>query len=46
VGWKAAIRVPSDKDPARREAETRSFGTTNREVLALADWLRSWQVPA
>ena len=26
--------------------ETRSFGTTRREVLALADWLRSWQVPA
>jgi len=42
----ATIRVPSDKDPARRAAETRSFGTTRREVLALADWLRSWQVPA
>ncbi|HEY5989140.1 MAG TPA: transposase [Streptosporangiaceae bacterium] len=27
-------------------AETREFGTTKREVLALADWLRSWQVPA
>ena len=26
--------------------ETRSFGTTKREVLALADWLRCWQVPA
>src|SRR5690242_1067401 len=26
--------------------ETRSFGTTKREVLALADWLRAWQVPA
>src|SRR5439155_2213628 len=34
------------KDPSRRAAETRSFGTTKREVLALADWLRSWQVPA
>jgi transposase len=42
----ATIRVPSDKDPARRAAETRTFGTTKREVLALADWLRSWQVPA
>jgi transposase len=42
----AAIRVPSEKDPARRAAETRSFGTTRREVLALADWLRCWQVPA
>ena len=40
------IRVPSDRDPARRMQETRSFGTTRREVLALADWLRSWQVPA
>ncbi len=42
----ATIQVPSDKDPVRRAAETRSFGTTKREVLALADWLRSWQVPA
>src|SRR5215468_431371 len=42
----ATIRVPSDNNPARRAQETRSFGTTKREVLALADWLRSWQVPA
>ena len=42
----ATIRVPSDKDPARRMAETRAFGTTKKEVLALADWLRCWQVPA
>ncbi|MGH3231641.1 MAG: IS110 family transposase, partial [Streptosporangiaceae bacterium] len=41
----ATIRVPSDKDPARRAQETRSFATTRRGVLALADWLRSWQVP-
>src|SRR6185437_16006584 len=46
AGMVATIRVPSDKNPARRAAETRSFGTTKREVLALADWLRSWQVPA
>jgi len=46
AGMVATIRVPSDKNPARRAAETRSFGTTEREVLALADWLRSWQVPA
>src|SRR2546427_7083908 len=46
AGLAATIRVPSDKNPARRAAETRSFGTTRREVLALADWLRSWQVPA
>jgi len=40
------IRVPSDKDRSRRAQETRMFGTTRREVLALADWLRSWQVTA
>src|SRR6266700_6140843 len=46
AGMVATIRVPSDSNPARRAAETRSFGTTKREVLALADWLRCWQVPA
>ena len=46
AGMVATIRVPSDKNPARRASETRSFGTTKREVLALADWLRCWQVPA
>jgi transposase len=42
----ATIRVPSDQSPGRRAQETREFGTTRREVLALADWLRCWQVPA
>ena len=42
----ATIRVPSDKDPARRASETRGFGATRREALALADWLRCRQVPA
>ena len=42
----ATIRVPSDGNPARRASETRSFTSTKRGVLALADWLRSWQVPA
>jgi transposase len=46
AGLAATIRVPSDANPARRASETRSFGTTRREVLARADWLRSWQVPA
>ena len=46
VGLFATIRVPSERDPARRMAETRSFGTTRKQVLALADWLRCWQVPA
>jgi transposase len=38
------IRVPSDTRPGRRQQETRTFGTTRRQLLALADWLRSWQV--
>lgn len=46
AGMAATIRVPSDRDPSRRASETREFGTTRREVLALADWLRAWQVPA
>ena len=46
AGMVATIRVPSDKNPAWQMAETRSFGTTKKEVLALADWLRCWQVPA
>ena len=46
AGMAATIRVPSEKNPARRAQETREFGTTKREVLALADWLRAWQVPA
>src|SRR5262249_52105114 len=46
AGMVATIRVPSERDPARRAAETRSFGTTKKEGLALADWLRAWQGPA
>jgi transposase len=46
VQMAATIRVPSDGNPARRAAETREFATTRRGVLALADWLRCWQVPA
>jgi transposase len=42
----ATIRVPSEGNPARRAQETRGFATTRRGVLALADWLRCWQVPA
>jgi transposase len=42
----ATIRVPSETNPARRMAGTRSFATTRRGVLELADWLRVWQVPA
>src|SRR5487761_1636482 len=46
AGMAATIRVPSDKDPARRMAETRMFATTRRGVLELADWMRCWQVAA
>ena len=46
AGMAVTIRVPSDRDRSRRMSETREFGTTRREVLALADWLRCWQVPA
>lgn len=44
AGMEACIRVPSETNPARRAQETRSFATTRKGVLALADWLRSWQV--
>ena len=39
-----AIRVPSDTISGRRQQETRTFGTTRRQLLDLADWLRSWGV--
>ena len=42
----ATIRVPSEKNPARRASETREFAATKRGVLELADWMRCWQVPA
>jgi hypothetical protein len=38
------IRVPSDTTPGRRQQETRTFGTTRRELLSLADWLRCYGV--
>jgi transposase len=38
------IRVPSDTRPGGRQQETRSFSTTRRHLLELADWLRTWQV--
>src|SRR5271169_1306796 len=39
-----AIRVPSDTTAGRRQQETRTFGTTRRELESLADWLRCWGV--
>ena len=41
----ACIRVPHE-DGRRRLQEVSEYGTTTRALLALADWLRSWQVPA
>ena len=44
AGSEVAVRVPSDTAAGRRQQETRSFRTTRKELLALADWLRSWGV--
>jgi hypothetical protein len=38
------IRVPSDTGSRRRQQETREFRTVRKDLLALADWLRCWQV--
>ena len=38
------IRVPSESRAGGRQQETREFGTTRRQLLALADWLRCWGV--
>jgi len=40
------IRVPSDTTPGRRQQETRTFGTTRRELESLGDWLACWGVTA
>ena len=40
----ATIRVPGGGAGGRRRQETREFGTTRRELLALAAWLREWDV--
>jgi transposase len=41
AGVEVTIRVPSDTSPGRRQQETRTFGTTRRELESLADWLCS-----
>jgi transposase len=38
------IRVPSDTRRGGRQQETREFGTTRRQLLEMADWLRCWGV--
>jgi hypothetical protein len=44
AGIEVTVRVPSDRRQGGRQQETRSFRTTRKELLALADWLRSWGV--
>ena len=44
AGIEVTVRVPSDTTPGRRQQETRSFATTHRALLELADWLRAWGV--
>jgi transposase len=38
------VRVPSEIRKGGRAQETREFGTTRRQLLELADWLRCWGV--
>ena len=38
------IRIPSDTRKGGRQQETREFGTTRRQLLEMADWLRCWGV--
>jgi transposase len=44
AGVEVTIRVPSDTTAGRRQQETRTFGTTRRELESVADWLRCWGV--
>src|SRR6266480_5309409 len=44
AGVEVTIRVPSEARAGARQQETRSFATTRRDLLSLADWLRSWGV--
>src|SRR5215470_4590915 len=44
AGVEVTVRVPSEARPGARQQETRSFATTRRDLMAVADWLRSWGV--
>ena len=44
AGIEVTIGVPSDTRRGGRQQETRAFRTTREDLLALADWLRCWQV--
>jgi transposase len=38
------VRVPGDARRGRRQQETREFRAVRKDLLALAGWLRCWQV--
>ena len=38
------VRVPGESRKGGRQQETREFRTVRKDLLALADWLRCWQV--
>jgi transposase len=44
AGIEVTVRVPGGSRRGGRQQETRPFRTTRKELLALADWLRSWGV--
>ena len=44
AGVEVTVRVPGTTATGRRRQETRSYGTTRRELESVADWLVSWGV--
>jgi transposase len=44
AGIEVTVRVPSETRRGGRQQDTRSFRTTRKDLLALADWLRVWGV--
>jgi transposase len=44
AGLEACVRVPHPQRPGRRMQELRGYATTTAQLLAMAAWLRHWQV--
>ena len=44
AGLEARVRVPNPQRPGRRMQELRGYGTSTAQLLAMAGWLRHWQV--
>jgi transposase len=44
AGLEACVRVPNPQRPGRRMQELRGYGTSTAQLLAMAGWLRHWQV--